>query len=303
VATASSPPRRRSPPAVAWILVLAVLVGVAAALLSRPVGSVAPGSSSIGGVTLQEFATICGVVLVAAVVLWVLLGYRNRAGRSPLPERLVAAILVTLLLGVVMVAALHLVHIAPIPNSGNSTSSSNNTQGTPGNNSSISLPNFFGHPGVTLPAWAGIAVLVGIAVLAAVLLVPYLVARSDFRKRQRDEVGGTARQAQDALRDTLHRLESAEGGDARAAILALYSRLLLLVGPRLGTVESLTPREIEHDSIAALGLRSSVARDLTETFEEARYSSHSMTPETVARARTALGGAIEDLGKSAGAPP
>jgi len=291
--------RRRSPPAVAWILLLAVLVGVAAALLSRPVGTVAPGPPVLGGITVQQFVDILGVLGLILIGFWVFLMLRHRGERSAYPERLVAAILLTLLLGVLMVGLLHLVHIAPITGSGNGTSGPGGG-GTPGNNSTPPPLNFFGNSGVMLPAWAGFAVLVGIAILATVLLVPYLSARAHNRWRALNEADGTANQAQRALQETLRRLESADGADARSAILALYSRLLLLVGPRLGTVESRTPREIEHDSIAALGLRPPVARDLTETFEEARYSSHSMTDESVYRARAALSGAIEDLAKSAG---
>jgi hypothetical protein len=38
-----------------------------------------------------------------------------------------------------------------------------------------------------------------------------------------------------------------------------------------------------------------VARDLRETFEEARYSTHPMTTSSVDRARTALSAAVSDL--------
>jgi hypothetical protein len=299
---ASPPPRWRSPPAVAWILLLAVLVGVAAALISRPVGTVAPGAPVVGGVTLEQFLQVCAAILILGLGFAVFMLLRNRGSRAPIPERLVAAILLTLLLGVLMVVLLHLVHVAPIPYSGNS-SSPTGPSGYPTNNSTTPPLNFLGNSGVALPAWAGFAVLIGIAALAAWLLVPYAVARAEHRRRALEQAEGPAAQAQQALREALHRLESADVTDARTAILALYYRLLLLVGPRLGTVDSRTPREIERDSIAQLGLRPSVAQDLTETFEEARYSSHSMTSDSVARARTALRQAIADLAKSPGAPP
>lgn len=298
---AASPPStlRRSPPVVAWILLIAVLIGVAAALVSRPVGNVAPGPPVVGGITVQQFLEICGAIALVGLGLVVFQVVRNPGSRSPLPERLVAAILLTLLLGVVMVAVFHLVHIAPISTSGNNTTSSN-PQGSPTNGSTGPPLSFPGHSGVTLPAWAGYAVLIGVAALAAVLLVPYAVARSERRRRAREEAEGPAAQAERALRETLQRLETADGTDARAAILALYSRLLLLVTPRLGTVESRTPREIERESVGLLGLRAAVAQDLTETFEEARYSSHSMSSDSVARARKALGEAVADLSHSAG---
>lgn len=301
MATVAPRPRRRSPPAVAWILLLAVLVGVAAALLTRPVGSVSPGAPSLAGLTFQQLQDILVVTLCVGLGAWLYLAFRDSGARTPFPQRLVTTLLVALLLGVLVVGLLHLVHIVPISGSGNSTSPRGPGGGYPGNTSSPGPPTIFGPPGVTLPAWAGFAVILGIAVLAGILLVPYLVARAEERRRAREETEGPDHAAQQALREALQRLSAGDGTDARSAILALYARLLQLVGQRLGPLDSRTPREIEHDSVAVLGLRPTVAQNLTETFEEARYSTHPMTSEAVTRARTALADAIADLGSGPGA--
>ena len=287
----------------AWILLLAVLVGVAAALLARPVGSYVPSPSHEAGLTATQFAEIAAIVVFGGLGVWLVLSLRSLSTRIPFPQQAIATILVMLLLGVLFVEVAGLVHVAAIPTSGNSTGAPPGGSGTGGNGSTNSTPGPLGTPGITLPAWAGFAVIVGIAVLAGMLLVPFLIARAEERRREREGPGRSAQAAHRAFQETLDRLTSRDGGDPRSAILALYSRLLQLVEPRLGTVESRTPREIERDSIQTLGLRPSVAQELTDTFEEARYSSHSMTPEAVGRARVALNEAIVDLAKSAGARP
>jgi uncharacterized protein DUF4129 len=294
------PPSRHSPPAVAWILVLAVLVGVAAALLARPVGGVGSAPSSIGVLTWSQLTQILSIGLLLSLGLWLFFALRDSGQRVPFPPWLTATILMTLLLGVVFVEVAGLVHFSPIPGSGNSTGK--NGSGPPSPNGTNPPPTgAFGFHGVSLPAWAGFAAILVIAIVAGVLLVPLLISRAEERRRAANDAPASAREVQRALQETLDKLSGAAGEDARAAILALYLRLLLLVEPRLGPVEALTPREIEESAIATLGLRKSVAADLTETFEEARYSSHAMSGESVARARSALAGAIADLASNPGA--
>lgn len=294
-------PRRRGPPAVAWILVLAVLVGVAAALLSRPVGPAGASTPSLGTLTWGQLGQILLVVLAVMAGLW--LYYMFTGERAAIPNRVVATLLVVLLLGVLFVEVAGLVHVAPIPATNSTGGRPPPGGGTGTNGTGNGTSSVFGTPALTVPAWAYFGVVVAVAVLAAVLLVPYMVARVDARRRSLDETDDAVDQARRALQETLRRLTDLDGTDARAAILALYTRLLLIVEPRLGSVSNLTPREIERDSIASLGLRPGVAGDLTETFEEARYSTHPMTVEAVERARAALGEAIADLGPGPGAMP
>ena len=298
------PARTRRPPAVAWVLVLAVLVGVAAALLSRPVGSVGPAPPSLGGLTESQVGQIAAIAILVVGGLWLFLTLRDSGNRAPYPPRLVATLLMVLLLGVLFVEFAGLVHVSPIPSSPNGTGKSPPPPGMGANGSTNGTPFPFGVPGITLPSWAGFAVVLIVAFLAGVVLVPYLVARADERRRTRsDSEAKPAQEAQRALEQALNRLRSADGTDARRTILALYARLLHLVEPRLGTLESRTPREIERDSVTTLGLRPRVAQELTAAFEEARYSSHPMTPEAVDRVRAALTEAISDLARGAGVGP
>ncbi len=282
---------------------IAVLIGVAAALLSRPVGPVGPSSPSVGGLTGNQVAQLATVVLLIGVGLWLFFTLREGTNRLPIPGRVVATFLVILLLGALFVVVAGFVHVAPIPASTNTTGKSSPPGGGSTNNGSGNgTTGLFGTHGITLPAWAGFVAVLAVAILAGLLLAPFLIARAERRRRRLDEVQEPAREARKALHEALHRLRSAPEADARATILALYGRLLLLVGPRLGPIDSLTPGEIESRSIEALGLRPLVARDLTQTFEEARYSTHPMTTEAVGRARAALAEAISDLAQTAGVP-
>jgi hypothetical protein len=287
---------------VAWVLVLAMLVGVAAAFLSRPLAPPGPSGPSYGLLTWNHWGELIGILALLGVGVWLFLLLRDRSNRAPIPGRVVATILVVLLMGVLFVELAGFVHVGPAPYSGNSTGSGGGATGThngTGNNNTT----LFGTPSVALPGWVGIAALLGIALVTSILLVPYAIHRVEDRRRARTEGAAPAGEAEGALREALTRLRSTDGSDARAAILALYSRLLRLVGPRIGDLESRTPREIEQESIAELGLRAEVARDLRETFEEARYSTHPMTDAAVARARAALTEAISDLARSAAPSP
>jgi hypothetical protein len=283
-------PRRRTPPAIAWIVLLAVLVGVAAALVSRPVATLGPTSPSLGPLSWDEVRDIAVILLVAGLGYWI---YTLLTGpRVPVPSRAVATALVILLLGVLFVEVAGLVHVAPVQAPTNTTGKNppgNGTTPPPAGNNTTLFP---GIPGVTIPAWAGYSAVVIIAILAGVLLVPFLVARA---RRSHDEGEAPVRGARRALEEALDRLDRADEADARAAILALYARLLLALGPRLGMLDSRTPGEIQRDAIESLGVRPRVAQDLTETFEEARYSSHPMSQAAVQKAREALTDAILDL--------
>lgn len=298
MATPAGPPRRHGPPAVGGVLLIAVLVGVAAALLSRPVSPVGWAPPSLGGLSWSQLTGVVTIGAFVGVGLWLFFSLRDVGNRTPIPGRVVATLLVILLLGVLFLAVSGLVHVAPIPASSNSTGKTNSTGGTGpnggGNTTLIHLPIH----SLTVPAWVGIVGLVAVAVGAAVLLVPALVSRVEHRRRDHDTVEGGTRAAQRALVETLKRLGSTDASDARAAILALYARLLVLVGPRLGPVESRTPGEICRSVTDSLGVRPRVARDLTDTFEEARYSSHPMSPDQVVRARAALAEAVADLALS-----
>lgn len=105
--------RRRGPPAAAWILLLAVLVGVAAAFLSRPVGPVSPSTPVLWTLTLNQLSELFLILVLVGVGFWLFYTLRNVSGRAPIPGQVIATILVVVLLGVLFVEFAGLVHVAP----------------------------------------------------------------------------------------------------------------------------------------------------------------------------------------------
>jgi hypothetical protein len=283
--------------------VLAVLVGVAAALISRPVTPLGPGSPTLGPMTGSQVGELLALTVVIGFGLWLFFTLRDSSHRVPYPPRAVVTILVVLLLGVLFVELSGIVHIAPLPGSSNSTGNSSPPPGSGTNGSSNLTSPGGGFPSVTLPAWAGIVTVIGLSILIAAVLIPFLLARARERAPGWSVPDGRRSvEAQRALTEALDRLRGGEDSEARAAILALYARLLTSVGSRLGPVEPRTVREIERAAIETLGLRPTAARELTDVFEEARYSSHRMSAEAVGRARTALTDALVDMARSPGGP-
>ena len=80
-------------------------------------------------------------------------------------------------------------------------------------------------------------------------------------------------EAASAVRRTLIDLEA--GTDFRTAVMACYQRMCSLIAARgVARQEALTAREIEGLALAELGLSQGSVDDLTNLFEEARYSMH-----------------------------
>ena len=89
--------------------------------------------------------------------------------------------------------------------------------------------------------------------------------------------------------------------EIRARIVELYSQLLRSVTPGLGDLGARTPREIEALGVKRLGFRPGTARELTWLFEEARYSTHPISRQSLERARFALNATFDDLKVFSGA--
>ena len=90
-------------------------------------------------------------------------------------------------------------------------------------------------------------------------------------------------EAASAVRRTLLDLET--GTDFRTAVMACYQRMCSLLAARgVARQEALTAREIERLALAELGLSQGSVDDLTNLFEEARYSTHEIGPRQRDRA-------------------
>ena len=286
------------PPALLLVLLFAaVAIGVAATYLASPADPFheTPSTSPAFGPSLPVIAESVFVLFVLLLIFLAI--YRIAAGGQRGQGRAVLSILYVFLVSIVFLIAAHYAIT-----SGNPTELVGNQTGTgsggttppppPGNVSNRTLPA----PGPlpiapSIPGWITYAILGVVAVLLALYLTPYLLARG----KPEGAEGSAASRVERSLEHALRALEPGADADPRATVIALYARLLQELGPYLEHLESATPREIEGESVARFGLQPENARALTRLFEEARYSSHPFTDYEVVQARGALATALSDL--------
>jgi hypothetical protein len=186
----------------------------------------------------------------------------------------------------------------PAPNpgpNGNNTPPGHSTP--PGNNPTSGPKLAIGLPWA-LPWWVAYVVLGAAAVAVVLVVLPLIVERFEGEEGEPESgPGANADEVRRAVASTLAELESGPGTDPRGAIVRLYGRLLDRILRRFGEVEPLTAREIERYCVSELGARPRTARELTELFEEARYSTRPMGAGEVDRARAALGSLLRDIAR------
>lgn len=292
------PPRPRRSPLALVVLLAALLIGVAAALLSGAPPT-APGVPNTPGAFVHySDLVVFGWVVIGSVVAWI--GYRVvQRIRDPSGAQTMAPIVVVwVTMFVVFVGFLLLVRflVHPKPMGPGSGPVSNNTTVPPP--APAGGAGTFAIGPVSAPGWEGYLVVLVVAVVLAAVAIPltgYLVARRQ-EAREAETTGPSARErSRAAIAATLNALEADPNADPRALVEALYGRLLSSVDPHVGGVEARTAREIERLSVGALGLPPPAARELTALFEEARYSPHRITATEVDRARTALRRILERI--------
>jgi len=295
----------RASPSIVALVLIALAVGGAASLLSAAAPSNNSGSN--------HYAEILFPLWVVEAVFLALMGaglvfllYQRAQGGSALPNRAAVTAIVAILVAVLVLIALQSLAQSSSPSSGgglapslpagstptNSTNGTTNSTVIPGSGSFLLL-------GPNAPPW-GIFVVVGVVALVVSLLVTSPVwMRALGRGRDRDGTGASVAEiaaVKGALDEASRALDA--GGDPRAIVIRLYAAILVRIGPSVGDVERSTPEEIRAVHLVRLGIRPSAAAELTRSFEEARYSSHPVTPEMVARVTTALREASEDLDRA-----
>jgi hypothetical protein len=126
-------------------------------------------------------------------------------------------------------------------------------------------------------------------------------------QRRREHRRGPTVSPEEAVGAAARRLEAALAigytiprEELRGHIFALYAALLDALGPALGELSARTPREVEWLSVRYLGVSPETARWLTGLFEEARYSSHPIRPESIGAARDALLRLLQELQRFVG---
>jgi hypothetical protein len=282
--------------AIGIFLLVAVLLGVAAALLTgAPPTPKIPPSQNGTFVTWSDLQ-IFGYAVIGLIVLWVVyrvvLRVRDPSATGGL-GRLGVSFVVAFALCLLFLVVAHLIaHPAgggaaapsPLQNMTGPPPMQNTTPGSP-SNVTIGSTQF---PGWTL--YVGILVVGAFLAIVAVPAV-YALLRRPPPAPDRAAVG-----AREAIASTIARLESDPAADPRELIIALYGQLLHRVGPRIDDLDSRTAREVERAAVTQLRLPAAAARDLTALFEEARYSPHAMGPRDSARARAALERILDSLG-------
>jgi uncharacterized protein DUF4129 len=299
-----SPPPSRIAPISLIVVVAAVLLGVAAALLSGAPPTPSTFQSTPGAFVQYSDLVIFGYVVIGGVVLWVVYRLIQRI-RDPSGGQFVSRVasawaLVLALCLVFLVAARLVAH--PSPGS-SQRPMGNNTTVTHPPPPPVGTPGNFSLGPINAPGWEAYLGLIVLAVIVGAVAIPvsgYYLARR--REAKEESPGPSASERSRAeIAATLATLEADPKADPRALIVALYGRLLSSVEDGVGGVEARTAREIEVAAVTTLGLPKEAARELTRLFEEARYSSHPITPADVDRARAALRRILDRIDAAGGA--
>lgn len=293
---------RRASPVLLCVLAVALAAGGAATLVASSAPPFHPGQTK--GLSYELPDTVLGLLLLAPLFFgFGLLIYRRvRRGGVQLPMTFLVPALVILLFLTLFVYFGHFTNpgaaggsVATGPPSTNQTNGTHpGGGGGSGGSPTLLTPGAYG-----LPHWAPYVILAVVVLAIAGLAVPALWASVG---RPRGDVAAfpdpaTARSnAQAALAGAASALEG--GADPRSVIEGLYARLLDRISVVSGDLSGRTPEEIRADCLVPLGVRPAAATALTRLFEEARYSSHPMGPESAARVRGAIEAASADLARS-----
>ena len=288
---------RRSRPAfsLSWVLILgiALAVGGAAALLTAAI--TAPTSSSPSPALLELSETAFQWILVAGVlgVAGFLIVDRLRQRTMPYPARILAVLLTAIVLLTVFAVVGRglgggsLLPLSPVGPGSNDTSGSGNA--SPGANGTGSSTGF-SPLHLSIPPWALFAL------VAVVALVGTAVALRMLRARERTRAARPI-PSDEEVREVLVQASAALDADEepRTVLVRLYGLLLDRLTPIVGDTDRQTAEEIRRGHLMRLGIRPDTAQEITHLFEEARYSQHPIGPEEVARAKSAIRRAIEEL--------
>jgi hypothetical protein len=285
----------RPPVLLVTFIVGAVAFGAAAVLLSAPLPPPPAGSTGSGGMlTLTEAGTLAEVVLVALIAVPLVMFLFNRSsGTMAMLSRPVSVALLVILLLTAFVFFSHYIGGGTSP--GQAVPPGNNSSGglpPGGGNTTTNESNVTRLPfGVSVPPWALYLAVAAIGLVGAVLVVPWVLNRQEppTSARRRDaELRADLTAAIAALSETSE-------GTPRERIIQVYARWLKRLVRGSGDLSILTAREIESMCVERLGVTPTTAHELTALFEEARYSTHPMGEDAVARAQAALNAALAEF--------
>ena len=143
--------------------------------------------------------------------------------------------------------------------------------------------------------WFGLAFLGLLVVSGIVLIESYRVSLKETHDLRIKDLQSNQEQGLQAVQEAI-KLVQDDTTDPRARIIASYQLLVTTVS-RLGAHVSsdLTARELERAVRSTFALKGASITELTQLFEEARYSLHDITDNDVANAHECLESVAEEL--------
>lgn len=167
---------------------------------------------------------------------------------------------------------------------------------------STTLPDQFQVGGI-LPAlsslvqngWFSLAFLGLLVIGGAILVESFRVSMKETRDLRIQELQAKQEEGLQAVREAI-KLVKDPASDPRSRIIACYQYLVATVS-RLGVPVSsdLTARELDRAVRSTFALKGSATSELTELFEEARYSLHEISDLDADKARKHLESVSEEL--------
>jgi len=143
--------------------------------------------------------------------------------------------------------------------------------------------------------WFTLAFLGLIVVGGLVVIQSIRVALKETHDVKIQELQGNQEQGLQAVHEAIKLVED-PAADPRSRIIACYQHLIATVS-RLGALVSpnLTARELDRAFRSTFALKGSATTDLTQLFEEARYSLHEITDSDADKAHGYLDSVAEEL--------
>jgi len=145
--------------------------------------------------------------------------------------------------------------------------------------------------------WFDTLFLVLTAVSATVLVRSVIIGWNESRDELRWFGIANRKRGLEGVEHAIRDVESKDLGDPRTRIMSCYGRMIKSAADTGITIEAdQTARELEDQIRRLFGLKGPSIGELTQIFEEARYSLHIMTEEDCDRALVCLLQIKEDLG-------
>jgi len=144
-------------------------------------------------------------------------------------------------------------------------------------------------------SWFSIA-FIGLLVVSSVIIIRAVKVSWDESRGNVIQLPGPPAEGISAVEDAIRILESQEATDPRTRIINCYQRMVQ-AAQHLGApvTSDQTARELETAIRRMLMLRGSAIKELTELFEEARYSLHPITERDGERAHQRLLSIAEEM--------